>query len=606
MTDPFEASDGNGVWTAARWPGHEITQALQGLISGTGMWRNDALVGIERAGRYLAGGSGPDHVAEAPPPAGDGSWTRFIGRIAAVALRAAAPSTRPERREVLLNLLEVWARSPFPDPAYRFRTGQVTGAEGWGVRGASGAVLVTYWPKHGTGPFLEARRDGAEPPVAGTIGAPLDVPQGWGTRAQLCRLIELVRQRGPVPWDRGAVEQLAQATGMSTGAAALVLAGNPGAGSHSVPFLDAGERRVLGLTSAEAEDARQELDSLDALDRLQLLSAALPEELSELWEPGGLRRVADRTAQEWTTHRPAGRAAPRATWEAALGLRTGLSATRLCGLFLEPDARVFPVWADERAASHRSVPLPLRSAYEDAVRGENRTGRGAWRALVQALPWAYADLPAGDPVRGGAPEAVRLLRGVLEPLRDASGRIPADDLWRHGLSARQAEWLRGHVCARAMARIADGSLAEGRYESDPRACVPELVERVARHLGVDEAPAAYYLQVLALEAPTDRRVRRWMSWSPRELRAARAVLVGRGLLVEDKRPRAGRTAFLPGPWAHAAAPLPPMERWKAPLLGAALSADGDTVQDVPLPAHTLPDLFALAWRRMTAGQAPAG
>ncbi|MBE9499933.1 hypothetical protein IHE61_22600 [Streptomyces sp. GKU 257-1] len=307
MTDPFETSDGEVVRSAACRPGHEITQALQGLISGTGMWRSDALVGIKRAGRYLAGGNGTDDV-EAPPPAGDGSWTRFIGRIAAVALRAAAPSTRPERRDVLLNLLEVWARSPFPDPAYRFRTGQVTGAAGWGVRGAGGAVLATYWPQHGTGPFLEARHEGAEPPVAGTIGAPLDVPQGWGTRAQLYRLIELVRQRGPVPWDRGAVEQLAQATGMSSGAAALVLAGNPGAGSHSVPFLDSGERRVLGLTSAEAEDARRELDSLDALDRLQLLSAAPPEEVAELWEPGGLRGgAADRIAREWTAHRPAGR-----------------------------------------------------------------------------------------------------------------------------------------------------------------------------------------------------------------------------------------------------------------------------------------------------------
>ncbi|WP_432108630.1 hypothetical protein [Streptomyces sp. AA1529] len=240
------------------------------------------------------------------------------------------------------------------------------------------------------------------------------------------------------------------------------------------------------------------------------------------------------------------------------------------------------------------------------MRGENRTGRGAWRALVQALPWAYADLPAGDPVRAGAPEAGRLLRGILEPLRDASGRIPADVLWRHDLSAHQAEWLRGGGCARVMERIADEALAEGRYESDPRACVPELVGRVARHLGVQEAPAAYYLQVPALDAPTDRRVRRWRGWSRQELRAAGAVLAERGLLVEDKRPRAGRTVFLPGPWAHAAAPLPPMERWKVPLLGARLSADGDTVQDTQLPEHTLPDLFALAWRRVTGGQAPVG
>jgi hypothetical protein len=104
--------------------------------------------------------------------------------------------------------------------------------------------------------------------------------------------------------------------------------------------------------------------------------------------------------------------------------------------------------------------------------------------------------------------------------------------------------------------------------------------------------------------PSDRNVRRWNAWTPARHKAAAAELLARGLVVEDRRARAGRTLFLPGPWAHGKKPLPPMESWKAPLVGAQLSADGTAVRAFELFPGTLPELFTEAWRLVARGEGP--
>lgn len=97
--------------------------------------------------------------------------------------------------------------------------------------------------------------------------------------------------------------------------------------------------------------------------------------------------------------------------------------------------------------------------------------------------------------------------------------------------------------------------------------MPGLVAEVAGRLGLTEDSAALYLQLLTPAVPADRNIRRWNGWNPARHRQAVTELVDHDLVVEDKRARAGRGIFLPGPWAEAAKPLPPMECWKAPLLG---------------------------------------
>ncbi|MGW0779067.1 hypothetical protein ACWD01_37020 [Streptomyces sp. NPDC002835] len=515
-------------------------------------------------------------------------------------MRAAAPATRPERREVLLDFLEMWARTPFADPAYRFRLGRLAGTTSFTVRDHQGASFGLHLPAARETRYFEAVLPGGK--AAPRPEEPLyvvDCHRGWGTPGQLLRLVELVRERGPFAWDAEAVLALSEATGLSRPAAALVLAGNLGAGGYQ-PFLDEHERSVFGFKVGELEAARAELSMLHDDERLALLADVMLADPVDLWAPGGLARVGERIAAAWVEQHGGRPYAPWSTWQAAVALETRMPATHLCHLFLDPANATLPpgfylrVWPCPPEHRHLRTAWDVMGSYDADTVAD---------ALFTGLPWAYADLPAGDPVRAGAPEAVHHLRKVLAG-RDSPARVLHSGVIRGNRGSRRWDWLTDGTCDRVMARITAGDLPVGRYESDPRACVPDLVADVAATLDLSEDPVALYLQLLVLPVPSDRNVRRWNAWTPARHKAAAAELLARGLVVEDRRARAGRTLFLPGPWAHGKKSLPPMESWKAPLVGAQLSADGTAVRAFELFPGTLPELFTEAWRLVARGEGP--
>jgi hypothetical protein len=156
------------------------------------------------------------------------------------------------------------------------------------------------------------------------------------------------------------------------------------------------------------------------------------------------------------------------------------------------------------------------------------------------------------------------------------------------------------------ARVSATFVPAGQFEANPLLSAPELVERARHRFDLDEDAAALYLQTLTLAAPTTKAIQRFNGWAPARLKKALAALVARDLLVEAKRPRAGRGAFLPGGWEALKAPLPPIESWKLPLYGATKHPERGLV--LPLrqflaqkPVH---QLFEEAWRRLEAGDAP--
>ncbi|MFD5520681.1 hypothetical protein [Streptomyces sp. NPDC127066] len=577
------------------------TGALQGFIGAWGTWNSGSFDAIGRIGRYIEGSwaPGPGEREVSLPAAG--SWTELIGRTGGLALRAAAPSTRPERREVLLEALETWARTPFTDPSYRFRLGRLAGTTSFTVRHDRSVSFGLHLPAARETLYFEAVLPGGEaatPPEEPLYVA--DCHRGWGTTGQLTRLVELVRERGPVTWDADAALTLSEATGLSRPAAALVLAGNPGTSTYYKPFLDQHERAVLGFRNGELESGRAELGTLRDAGRLALLADVMPEDPADLWEPGGLTRVAERTAVAWARQHGARPNAPWSTWQAASALETRMPAAHLCHLFLDPADSALPPAFRPPVRPGLPEPRTPRTPWDVPSRYE---ADALAEAVFAGLAWAYTDLPAGDPVREGMPEVVRHLREAL-----AGGETPAgllhESVVRGRRGSRRWKWLTDGTCDRVTARAASGDLPPGRYESDPRACVPDLVAEVAATLGLSENAAALYLQLLLLPAPSDRNVRRWNAWTPARHKAAAAELVTRGLAVEDRRSRAGRTLFLPGPWAHAKKPLPPMETWKAPLIGAELSASGDAVWAFDLLPDTLPALFTEAWRLVRGGRGP--
>ncbi len=65
-------------------------------------------------------------------------------------------------------------------------------------------------------------------------------------------------------------------------------------------------------------------------------------------------------------------------------------------------------------------------------------------------------------------------------------------------------------------------------------------------------------------------------------------------MVTARRPRAGRTLFLPGPWLDLKAPRLPVEA--AGLASLTLTPErASTAHTVLVPTHPLPALFTTAW-----------
>ncbi|MGW6918056.1 hypothetical protein ACWGB8_30220 [Kitasatospora sp. NPDC054939] len=167
------------------------------------------------------------------------------------------------------------------------------------------------------------------------------------------------------------------------------------------------------------------------------------------------------------------------------------------------------------------------------------------------------------------------------------------------LAVRRLEDLRtGGGLQRMVQRAAATPVPAGRYEADPRQSVPQLVQEAAEVLGVDGDAAALLLQLLALARPTDRNVRRWNSWTPARHKAAQQQLTDAGLVETGKRPRAGRTVFVPGPWTEFKAPELPLESAKSAAHLAA--ADRRKELEGPLlrllPTRPLHELFEEAWQ----------
>ncbi|MCB5164481.1 hypothetical protein LG634_06480 [Streptomyces bambusae] len=200
-------------------------------------------------------------------------------------------------------------------------------------------------------------------------------------------------------------------------------------------------------------------------------------------------------------------------------------------------------------------------------------------------------VPAGDVFLRPAALADPALAGRAEHLGASLG-LP-------GLAAavRRVETACGGGLARMLARAADTPVPPGGHELNPALAVPELVAEAAAALGVGTDAAGLYLQLLALARPTDRNVRRWNGWSPARHKKAQEELAQAGAVETGRRPRAGRTAFVPGPWTELKAPHLPLETAKLHLHGATAETPDPDLPFLrllpPVPPH---ELFAEAWR----------
>jgi hypothetical protein len=641
LADLVSAEPGTDV-LARELDADTLREALSGLSASADTYLGhlgpDATVSgqIAAVGRLLA-----DPTTDGPPvPKADTAWADALPWLGAVALRAASPATADEHRSELARLLRAVSAIDIGGAA-RLRVLQVSVADG--VVDADGAAVIrtptsTFVILGGPTQYVAAPADwvrmALEFSATGEFAVPPKVTvkseavvAGWGDRSAAAAVAALVDQRGPAPWRPEAVDRLVAGTGMSRAEAALLLAALPGLHTWQANFLDADVRALLGLKTTEARAARTSLSAMPSELRSSLVAAAMPAEPEDLWRHGP---DVDAVVAVWRRHFGQTVAVPDGlVTEAArvLGRHDAADVLRTIAS-PQPGGWLHTDGVTEQDDWHLRMTAdtgrPFDSEYLDAV--------------AIALPWLTYRLPAGDPIRAAVPAAYELVRQRLlnpslfvgETFR--TQELPLDGLDAVELGVSMPTWksyvirparltgaddpalvftgesvgisLRLLLSERFMAlvaAIAADPTPAGRFPHDPRVSVPDLVAAVAAAHGLDDDAAAYYLQLLALPDPTDRRVAEWNQWSTAALKAVRARLAATDLVVEAKRERAGRSLFLPGGWLALKSPDLPLEAWKA---GLPLGLDGSLPGARVLVPTTVADLFRAAWQRVTDGDAP--
>ncbi|MFI1408618.1 hypothetical protein ACH4Y0_01570 [Streptomyces sp. NPDC020707] len=641
-----------GGWGGeSRWTTLRQIRSVNHVLSGRPA-DGKPLPDLARTGAVGDGWRSEEHTI----PAMNGAWTSVLGALRPLAYRAAMPVATEAEREALLLLLEAIAEGPLATPAgglrevvlsephtNQQRVGQVLRRQGRTVI-VLGCHNVDR--QHARVSWLALDHD-----PSGAFGAvahfTLERETSVGSvfpEDSLAAVIRLVRDKGAAPWLPEAPAAFADATrgGLGPVQATVLLAARP-----QNPGADA--LATIGLKPRQLELGIGRLSSLGREDRSALLSALLPDDPADLWTTGPDTAAAGRV---WAERLGSVVRLPEDLAVDLAGLPAG-SAEAVLNPGLTP-------WISRTTVQRPDKDGDLVAADPAALPGTHDLTRAvaALASLAYALPYGHplrASLPAGlaalrqrltDPelllgldvmwTEKGGSTAVELRKVYGLPATggsDAYGLTPVGDALalRPWYAERETVLLRpaaltgpddavlgllaglvgpqrdaGPQSLRAILgdelalALEAGTDPEGPagYAQDPTVVAPALVTEVAAAHGLSEDAAALYLQLLALPDPTDRNCARWTGWKPARLKKARTELAATDLVVEAKRPRAGRTLFLPCGWLDLKSPALPVETWKESLY----PIRGNT-RAVPL--LPVPDLFARAWRRVQDGDAPA-
>ncbi|MFE2596501.1 hypothetical protein ACFXCZ_08350 [Streptomyces sp. NPDC059396] len=474
------------------------------------------------------------------------------------------------------------------------------------------------------------------------------------------RLVELVRERGPLPYRPERAVDFAERVGITPAAGALFHLGSPGLDySPDRDVLPAEYLEPLGAKSAEAQVAAGTLSSLSVEERrafTALLLPAEPDRVADLWTTGF---AMEPLVGAWTAAR--GKRRPTPPWLVRQMVTEQGAGTAV-------NDTLNPEWQPQLTG--RTEQRMVDGSLETADPRLALTG-SLLNSMVRSLRWLAYRLPYGDPLRAVLPLTVRMLRerladpgllldlrvdrdsaydAVSPRLREAYGLAPKrggdekeivelssvlvltptrygrdwDSVWVRPSALLPAagadeagEWGPDHPDLKLLVATAGPAPALEALRAllseefmklvsadgppgapqNPNLSVPELVVEAAKRFELSEDAAALYLMLLALPDPTDRHQAAWTGWKPARLKKARAELAATNLVVEAKRARAGRTLFLPGGWLEQRTPRLPSENWKTELVP--WDRPGFVVPDRPVPG-----LYEAAWQRIVEGDAP--
>ncbi|MGW2638497.1 hypothetical protein [Streptomyces sp. NPDC001348] len=638
-------------WGGQRWSALRQIRSVNHVLSGRPA-DGKPLPGRERLAVLGDGWHSDEHTI----PGIGMVWTNLLSVLRPLAYRAASAALPDSEREALLLLFEAMTEGPLLTASgntlreivlsephdKQERAGQVLRRAGRTVV-ILGCESVDVHRERVSWLALDHDPAGAFGAVAHFTLDREDRHSPEISADRLATLTRLIRDKGAVPWRSQAPAALAAGTrdGLGPVQATVLLAGLP---DHPGAEVFA----TIGLTSRQVDFGNRMLAPLGVDGRKSLVAALMPEDPADLWVSGPDTEAAGRVwaqrygslvrlGEELAAELPVGAGAAEEVLNP--GRTPWLSRTTV----LRPDKDGDLVWADPAAVPGRHdltgavtvlaalaywLPYghPLRSALPAGLAALRRRLTDPGLLLDLDVAWAEKGGSTavelrkayGLPATGGADAHGRTRVGdalVLRPwygdsetvlVRPAALTGPDDDVLllleglvgpARGAGLRALRTVLGGELALAVAAGGDTDGPAG-HAQDPAVSVPALVAEVASAHGLGEDAAALYLQLLALPDPTDRNCARWTGWKPARLKKARAELAATDLVVEAKRPRAGRTLFLPCGWYDLKSPALPVETWKEGLY--------------PVPPHQravpllpVPALFARAWDRVRTGDTPA-
>ncbi|WSC00284.1 hypothetical protein OIE62_14435 [Streptomyces scopuliridis] len=350
-------------------------------------------------------------------------WVTLAGAgMAALTLRAASPATSDEHRAALLEFLdaaltvEADGDALLIDPRGRLRAVElrIPGSDesklAGEVRHAGARRLVilgrlrsdekdAYWhcveydPAGAFGGW-----DGCvliESEVLGAADDPVRAPV-------VRRVMELVRERGPLPYRPEQALDFAERVGIAATAGGLLQLGSPEMGSYrGQGVLPAAYLKSLGAKNAEVGAGVATLGALSVGERRTFSALLLPtgpERVAELWTTGF---ALEPLTEAWIAARGRRRPVPPALIRqlvAEMGGGTSVQDT------------LNPEWREELTG--RTEQRMADGELEPAEPRLLLTG-STLCATVDALRWLAYRLPYGDPLREVLPVTARMLRERL-------------------------------------------------------------------------------------------------------------------------------------------------------------------------------------------------
>ncbi len=618
-------------------------------------WGEQADLGryITQLGKFLTSGEIPKDIA----------WTTtdvslLLTAPASIGWLASSPGLTGDR-EVLLSFLDQMGTSGIFDLPGKFRL-FTSPRKGWVSLGAADENRHTFLITHeghkyvgrssyyGNEEFtvLEYAGNGEfKTPNGVTIEAEW-AAEGWSGAAAKS-LVELVRERGPYEINTEIISYLAEKIGVSQSEAGLLWATMPNMNSYEKNFLPKEIREAMGVKVAEAAIARDAVKQLSAHKKLAVYAAGMPEDVANLWDQP--TRAADSLAAAWT-----GQFGQRVQLPGALlaEIKKNLGIwdpREPVKAILSPKNSIYSVVPDYELQSTDGKCLEM------VAKDQKFNGIDNVNAFLKIARYVSLNAPVGDEVRKSLPAAWEVWKTTLnapgfqvsapcpydyeyDKLKEALARIGTnkslkgleyyqDDLvtisasqWSLDMMVRVAPVLAGKTSphfaglkelpavneifsdrfAAMMKNVSSPSVEAGSYETNAELSVPKLVDTVAKKLGVSSSAANAFLQILALPNPTTSNVKTWNGWTTGAYKKAMAELLAKGLVMEAKRSRAGRTHFLDGPWLDLKAPHLPVEGWKSQFYGT----DYTESLGQQLPLEAVPVLFQRAWDRWSSGDKP--